>query len=282
MPAIFLSYRRADTGGYAGRLADALEKRFGKGNVFQDVETIAPGSNFTHAINAAIARCQVLVVLIGDTWLTEQAVDGNPRLNDPQDFVRQEVASGLRAGTQVIPVLVEGTMMPPENALPPDLKPLARLQAIELSDTRWEYDVERLAKVMGTIAGGSSARRRAYMLAGSAILATIAGGGAYVAFYQPAQVSGRWTLPNGSFWIVLQDGHHLTIEETHYDSKQVWKRGAGTVNKSHVVFFLETLYGVSRRYEGTLRFSSDGDTLSGMVREANSGHDTALVLTRAR
>lgn len=170
MPGIFLSYRRADTGDYAGRLADSLEKHFGKGSVFQDLEAIVPGSNFTHEIDAAIARCQVLVVLIGNTWLTEHATDGSPRLNDPRDFVRLEVASGLRAGTHVIPVLVEGTTMPAENALPDDLKPLARLQAIELSDTRWEYDIERLAKAVRALTGGRSAHRRAYLLVGIAAL----------------------------------------------------------------------------------------------------------------
>src|SRR5689334_24153014 len=130
MPSIFLSYRRADTGGYAGRLTDSLARHFGKGNVFQDLEAIIPGSDFTRAIDAAIAQCQVLVVLIGDTWLAERAADGSPRLEDPHDFVRLEIASGLRAATHVIPVLVEGAKMPAESALPDDLKPLARLQAL--------------------------------------------------------------------------------------------------------------------------------------------------------
>jgi len=283
MPAIFLSYRRADAGGYAGRLADSLEKYFGKGNIFQDVEAIAPGSNFASAIDAAIARCQVLLVLIGDTWLTERTADGSPRLYDPEDFVRQEVATGLRAGTHVIPVLVEGATMPAENGLPPDLKPLARLQAIELSDTRWDYDVARLAKVMRALAGNHRAHRRAYVLAGTAALvATIAGIFGYAALNQPAQLAGQWTLPNGSFWIVLQDGRRLRIEETHYDSKQVWKRGAGTVVRRSVDFSLETIYGAPRRYVGTLDIASDAQTMSGVVREANSDKDSPLSLRRNR
>ena len=118
MPSIFLSYRRADTGGYAGRLADSLERHFGKGSVFQDVETIVPGSNFMQTIDAAIARCDVLAVLIGNTWLAERNANGGMRLNDPDDFVRLEVAAGLRAKTHVIPVLVEGTTMPAESDLP--------------------------------------------------------------------------------------------------------------------------------------------------------------------
>ena len=282
MPTIFLSYRRVDSGGYAGRLADSLEKHFGKGSVFQDVETIVPGSNFIQAIDAAIARCQVLVVLIGNTWLAERNANGSLRLNDPDDFVRLEVGSGLRAGTHLIPVLVEGTAMPAESALPDDLKPLARLQAIELSDTRWDYDVERLAKVMRALTGGGAAPRRVYVLAGiAALIATIAGVAGYIAFNQPPQIAGQWMLPNGSFWIVLQNGHQLTIEETHYDSKQVWKRGAGTADKNRVTFFLETIYGAPHRYEGTLTLSSDARAMSGTVRESNSERDTPLALTRA-
>src|SRR3954468_24826405 len=99
MPAIFLSYRRADTGGYAGRLTDSLAKHFGKGNAFQDLEAIVPGSDFTRAIDAAIAQSQVLVVLIGGPWPAERAADGSQRLNDPYYFVRLEIVSGLRTAT---------------------------------------------------------------------------------------------------------------------------------------------------------------------------------------
>src|SRR5512134_3673778 len=136
---IFLSYRRADTAGYAGRLAEALRSRFGRDSVFQDVEAIRPGSDFVHEIDGAIARCHVLVVLIGDTWLTERSASGGRRLEDPEDFVRLEIATALRRGMGVLPVLVEGAKMPPEGDLPADLRPLARVQALELSDSRWEY-----------------------------------------------------------------------------------------------------------------------------------------------
>ncbi len=285
MPTIFLSYRRADTGGYAGRLADALAARFGRGSVFQDVETIAPGSNFAEAIVAAIARCKVMLVLIGDTWLTERGADGGLRLDDPGDYVRLEVAAGLRAATTMLPVLVEGARMPGQNALPSDLKPLARLQAMELSDTRWDYDVERLAHALRTMTGDdrSPARRRALLLAGAgvatAMIAALAG---YLALSEPVDVAGRWNLPDGSFWIVVQEGGHLIIEETHYESKQVWKRGSGTTEKDRVSFVLDTIYGNRRRYEGALRLSRDGSTLSGEVRDALTGSRASMALTRNR
>jgi len=230
--AIFLSYRRTDTGGYAGRLVEELEARFGKGSVFQDVAAIAPGSDFARAIEFAIAHCQVLVVLIGDTWLAERDAAGSVRLHDPNDFVRMEVAAALRVRRPVLPVLLEGGKMPSASALPPDLDGLARLQALELSDTRWEYDVERLASAIRGFTGRVHRTRRRAMLGlvGGIAAVLVAGGALYLARgARPIDVSGRWNLPSGSFWIVVQDGSHLTIEETHYDSKQVWKRGSGTL-----------------------------------------------------
>lgn len=284
MPAVFLSYRRADTVAYAGRLADALEKHFGEGCVFQDIEAIAPGSNFVAAIDEAIASCAVLVVLIGDDWISERAADGTRRLDDARDFVRLEVSSALRAGKPVLPVLVEGADMPPEEALPADLRALARLQGLELSDTRWDYDVERVANAIRRLTGGAPLRRsrRTLMVAGAGILigalAAVAG---YKTLSRPADVSGRWDLPNGSFWIVVQNDRGLTIEETHYDSKQVWKRGHGTVHEDRVEFVLDLVYGVGR-YEGTLKLSRDGMTLSGEIRDAARATKGPLALTRRR
>jgi hypothetical protein len=280
--AIFLSYRRSDTSGYAGRLADALEKRFGKSSVFQDIEAIAPGSNFQYAIDTAIAQCEVVLVLIGDTWSAEQGADGTLRLDDPRDFVRLEVTSALRAGKPVLPVLVEGAKMPAEHTLPADLKTLSRLQGLELSDSRWDYDLDRLAGAIRKLTGGRPERRRRRMLvlAGSgAVIGTLAAL-SYVKLSRPADVSGRWNLPNGSFWIVVQDGPRLAIEETHYQSKEVWKRGSGTVQKDRVHFALDIVHGAPRRYEGDLRLSSDRNTLSGEVRDASSGRKESLALMR--
>jgi len=107
-------------------------------------------------------------------------------------------------------------------------------------------------------------------------------GQSYFVYGKPLELSGQWMLSDGSFWVVLQDGRRLTIEETHYDSKQVWKRGAGTVDGRRVDFFLETIYGLPRRYEGTLTVASDARSMSGVVRESNAERGAAVALTRAR
>ena len=157
MGTIFISYRRDDSSGYAGRIHDLLAERFGAGRVFRDVSAIPGGVDFPRAIEDAIAAADAVVVVIGRDWLTIRDAAGARRLDDPDDFVRLEIAAALDGGVLVIPVLVEGATMPPPEGLPPSLAPLSRLNALEISDSRWEYDsgrlVERLEAVTGAAAG---------------------------------------------------------------------------------------------------------------------------------
>jgi TIR domain len=87
---IFISYRRQDTGDFAGRLYDRLTHRFGQERVFIDVDAIEPGVDFAEAINQAVDTCEVLLAVIGPGWVTATSSDGRRRLDDPDDFVRLE------------------------------------------------------------------------------------------------------------------------------------------------------------------------------------------------
>lgn len=143
--SIFLSYRRDDTAGHAGRLRDSLAERFGPARVFMDLESIGVGADFVETIKDAVGSSRAVIVLIGRRWLSAADKKGNRRLDDPQDFVRLEVETALGRGVRVIPVLVQGAEMPTEDALPGPLAKLARRNAIEVSDSRWSFDVDRLA-----------------------------------------------------------------------------------------------------------------------------------------
>lgn len=147
MARIFISYRRSDTAGHAGRLRDDLARRFGAGNVFMDIESIEAGADFAQVIERSIGELDAMLVLIGSQWLSAET-DGVRRLDDPGDFVRMEVAHGLQRDARVIPVLVQGARMPGPNHLPEPLAGLSRRNAIELSDTRWQYDVDRLTTTL--------------------------------------------------------------------------------------------------------------------------------------
>ena len=154
MPAgIFLSYRRDDSAGFAGRLYDRLASRYGADRLFMDVDTIRPGHDFAEDIVSALARSAVCVVLIGRHWESITLPDGRRRLDDPTDFVRLEVAAAIREGVTVIPVLVEGAPMPSPASLPEELRALSRRQAIDMSNERWNYDVGRLVLALDEILG---------------------------------------------------------------------------------------------------------------------------------
>ena len=117
MKGIFISYRREDSAGYAGRLYDRLATQFGADNVFMDVEGIEPGVDFVDAIGRAVGSCEVLIVIIGREWLSA-GHEGKRRIDDPSDFVRIETAAALVRGIRVVPVLVEGAAMPRADELP--------------------------------------------------------------------------------------------------------------------------------------------------------------------
>jgi TIR domain len=144
---VFISYRREDTSGYAGRLYDSLRARIG-GGVFMDIDAIEPGLDFVEAIEGAMQRCTVVLALIGDRWLAVRDAQGRTRLDNAGDFVRLELETALRADKRVIPVLVHDATMPSEEQLPESLRALARRHAIELSDARWSTDIDRLASVL--------------------------------------------------------------------------------------------------------------------------------------
>ena len=146
-PKVFISYRREETAGHAGRLYDAIAARFGDRNVFMDVD-LAPGIDFVEQITEAVGACDVLLVVMGPRWATPSD-KGHPRLTDPQDFVRLEVETALRRpDVRVIPLLVAGARMPGPDELPESVRPLSRRNALELSDLRWRYDVGRLVTTL--------------------------------------------------------------------------------------------------------------------------------------
>ena len=144
MPTIFISYRREDSAGHAGRLFDRLREHFGKDRVFLDVVGIDAGVDFVEVIDQAVGSCDVLLAVIGREWLTCCDKQNRRRLDDPNDFIRAEVSSALKRNVRVVPVLVEGAGMPPTDALPEDLQRLTRRQAVELRDSRWDADVGAL------------------------------------------------------------------------------------------------------------------------------------------
>jgi hypothetical protein len=153
---IFISYRREESGHVAGRLSDRLIDRFGPKQVFIDVEAIEPGADFGEVIERAVGGCAVLLAVIGPSWLRAADERGGRRLDDADDMVRLEIAAALARGVRVIPVLVEGAVMPRRDELPEDLAPLTRRNALRVRHESFRDDAQRLVRAIERALAGAA------------------------------------------------------------------------------------------------------------------------------
>lgn len=150
MSGIFIAYRRRDVSYIAGRLADELGAHFGREAVFRDIDSLRPGDDFTAAIKRAVAECDVMLVLIGDDWLTATGPRGR-QMDDPSDLMRLEIATALKRNILVIPILVENARMPTAKELPRELQPLTRRNALVLTDLRWGNEIDQLIRALEVV-----------------------------------------------------------------------------------------------------------------------------------
>lgn len=156
---IFISYRRSDTRADAGRLHDALRRRFSKDQLFKDVDSLRPGEDFVVAIDQAMARSDVLLALIGTEWTSVLDRDGSRRLDNETDRVRLEIASALVLGKWVIPVLFDGATMPRAAELPEPLKSLARKEAVRIQHDAFQIGLDKLVRQLRTLQKEKAERR---------------------------------------------------------------------------------------------------------------------------
>lgn len=156
---IFVSYRRDDSSGHAGRLFDRLVHHFGKDRIFMDIDNIEPGEDFVTVIENAVGSCEILIAVIGRHWISSP--EESRWLENPNDFVRLEIGAALNRDIRVIPVLVQKAIMPKSQDLPDELSRLSRRNALELSDHRWQFDVDQLIGALERIlAAREEARQR--------------------------------------------------------------------------------------------------------------------------
>jgi hypothetical protein len=148
---VFINYRRQETGYAAIPLFDRLADRYGRGQIFKDIDSIRLGDDFVKEITTAVGSCDVLLALIGEQWLTITDEHGRARLDNPQDFVRLELEAALTRDVRVIPILVAGARMPNADQLPPSLAKLVHRQALDLSPSHFDSDISRLLKVLDSI-----------------------------------------------------------------------------------------------------------------------------------
>lgn len=148
---VFVSYRRDDSADVTDRLADTLKQRFGPDHVFLDVDNIEIAADFVKVIGDWIESCDVVLAVIGNRWVNPSKEGGPGHLEDHDDFVRLELEAAISRAVPVVPVLIHGASMPSPTALPPTLSELPRLNALELTRSHWQGDVDRLLGTLGTI-----------------------------------------------------------------------------------------------------------------------------------
>ena len=85
---IFLSYRREDSAGEAGRLNDRLVSELGNNSVFMDVDGIPLGTDFVKRLTAEVASCDVLLAIIGKTGTA--SASATPLRRSPDSGTREK------------------------------------------------------------------------------------------------------------------------------------------------------------------------------------------------
>lgn len=317
MADIFVSYRRGDSAGHTGRLVDHLERHFGRSAVFQDVQSIEAGRRWDQVISEGVGRCRVLVAVIGREWLAAGG-DGQRRIDHPQDYLRQEIASALERGVPVVPVLVEGASMPGADQLPDDLKPLVQWQAHEMSDSRWEYDAGRLMSMLERATGmgpkpapdvpapapaGEGGRGR--LAAAAAVVVALVAGGAWFlrpgaspteapppgttqagdapadqAAVAPARFDGNWHDEEAATWGIRQQGDQVEINHTAPGSGTAIGYAQGKVSGRTINFDYVVMVPEEPHLQGELVLSEDGKRLTGVLSNVKEGGNTRVVLHR--
>ena len=275
MPGVFISYRREDSSGYAGRLFDIISAHFGRSNTFMDLDTIEGGDDFSKVIGDKIGASDVLLAVIGPHWVTASEAGGTRRLDNPRDFVRLEVGKALQRGIRVIPVLVGGASLPRPEDLPEDLRPLCDRQAMEIRDAHFHPDSEQLIAVLHQTLHGfryaepSAKRFLPAILAAIAILslggyflshrmasvATQSGKGAANSTAHPANVNGAWKATVKYDWgdsydetfIFNLDGGELSGTASFLGSSPGHERGLydGKVEGNRLSFMTKSLVSIS-------------------------------------
>lgn len=147
MTRVFISYRRADSSGWVSAMDRRLSEALGRDNVFCDVKSIGPGSDFELDIRQGLAECDVVLVVIGQLWATVRS-GRNRRLTEPDDLVRKEVEYALARDRVVVPVLVGNGALPAADELPPRMRKLLKRNAYVLSEKHFDADLDDLIRAL--------------------------------------------------------------------------------------------------------------------------------------
>lgn len=176
MAKIFISYRRSDSQHAVDRLQQEMRPyvKNAKTDIFVDVDNIPIGRDFEEHLQGKVGECDALLAVIGPDWLSSAKEDGTRRLDDPEDFVRTEIAAALSRNIPVVPVLLDGAQVPHASQLPENLKALAKRNGAQLDRKSFAADVDHIMTGLGLSKSEGGAGK---WVAGLVAVAAIAVGG---------------------------------------------------------------------------------------------------------
>jgi hypothetical protein len=167
--AIVICYRRDDSAGSAGRLYDSLCLHFGQSKVFMDVDAIPAGSEFIGYIVDVISNSDVLLAVIGPHWQELKHSNGLRKLDDEGDVVRLEIQTALTKQVQIVPVLVDTARMVTADTLPESIRPLAGINALEITHRRFADGIAELVNVIDAAIAAAAESKFSASLRGGAV-----------------------------------------------------------------------------------------------------------------
>jgi formylglycine-generating enzyme required for sulfatase activity len=145
-PAIFISYRVADTQVEARLIYSYLVSRFGENAVFLDKKRINPGDTWPDELEQNASGARVILALVKDKekWVGKLD-DLSWRLENPDDWVRKELEKGLNRKV-LMPVFIDGATFPALHRID-TLKTLPTVQGYKITtDEKLDSCLQELAQ----------------------------------------------------------------------------------------------------------------------------------------
>jgi hypothetical protein len=266
MKRIFISYRRDDSAAdMTDRVYEHLVRRW-KGRVFMDIDSLKAGDLFANRIEENLQNCAVMLAMMGRHWASLTDEQGARRIDDPGDYPRMEVATALKRGIRVIPVLVGNTPLPRREELPSDIAGLVDRQVLRLSREGFDADMERLmSSVAQDLPRNTWAEMRFQTLAVAVVLALLLFG--ILAYYKlgPSLFPEKRQVSSSSANVNLSKDGSDTFEPV--PKKERPNPGGPNISGKWRTAPFRNVYSRDERSTIVFDFTQSGDTVMGTVTE---------------